>query len=145
MLMPDVNILVYAHRTHEQFHDVYARWLTDLVQSREAFALSALVAIWFLRIVTSARVYAEPTSLPTALAFIEELTAQPSCRVVTPGASHLADVVDLCRATGTTGPTIADAQHAALAISEGATWVTRDADFARFVPHGLRWQHLVLD
>jgi toxin-antitoxin system PIN domain toxin len=143
--MPDVNILVYAHRTHEQFHEAYAQWLTDLVESREAFALSTLVALGFLRIVTSARVYPEPTSLPTALAFIEELTLQPSCRVVTPGPSHLADVMGLCRATGTAGPTIADAQHAALAISEGATWVTRDSDFARFVPHGLRWQHLMLE
>ena len=143
--MPDVNILVYAHRTREEFHDAYARWLTDVVESSEPFALSVLVAIGFLRIVTSARVYEEPTSLPTALAFIEELASQPRCRTVAPGPSHLAEVLGLCRAADTTGGAISDAQHAALAISEGATWVTRDADFARFVPHGLRWQHLVLE
>src|SRR3990172_4977393 len=145
MLMPDVNILVYAHRTREQFHEAHARWLTELVDSREPFALSVLVAIGFLRIVTSGRVYEEPTSLPTALAFIEELSGQPTCRVVAPGPSHLVDVIGLCRATGATGAAVADAQHAALAISEGATWATRDADFARFVPHGLRWQHVVLE
>ena len=111
----------------------------------EAFALSALVAIGFLRIVTNARIYEEPTSLPTALAFVEELTAQPDADEVTPGPGHVNDVIRRCRATDATGGAIADAQHAALAISEGATWVTRDADFARFGPHGLRWQHLVLD
>ncbi len=39
---------------------------------------------------------------------------------------------------------VADAQHAAVAIAEGATWVTRDGDFARFRRSGLHWQHLVL-
>jgi toxin-antitoxin system PIN domain toxin len=119
MLMPDVNILVHAHRTNEEYHDAYGQWLTDLVGSSEAFALSALVAIAFLRIVTNARIYEEPTSVPTALAFIEELTAQPGCRVVAPGPGHVGDVIRLCRATDATGGAIADAQHAALAISEG--------------------------
>ena len=39
----------------------------------------------------------------------------------------------------------AHAQHAALAISEGSTWVTRDSDLGKFEPHGLRWTHLVLE
>jgi toxin-antitoxin system PIN domain toxin len=145
MLMPDVNVLVYAHRVDAPVHEAYAEWLTTLVESREAFALSALVGVGFLRIVTNARAYPEPTSLPTALAFIEELTSQPGCRVVNPAASHLADVIDLCRRVHATGPGIADAQHAAVAIAEGATWVTRDADFAKFVPHGLHWRHLALE
>ena len=62
-----------------------------------------------------------------------------------PGASNLATVIALLRATGTTGTAASDAERAALTITEGATWVTRDADFARFVPHGLCWQHLVLE
>jgi uncharacterized protein len=53
-------------------------------------------------------------------------------------------VADLCRATNATGKLVADAQHAALAMAEGCTWVTRDRDFGRFVPYGLVWQNLVL-
>jgi len=55
------------------------------------------------------------------------------------------ETVRLCRAASATGKLVADAQHAALAMSEGCTWVTRDGDFARFEPHGLRWRHLVLE
>ena len=102
------------------------------------------MAVGFLRIVTSARIYQDPTPLPAALAAVEQLMAHPRCRVATPGTTHLADVVRLCRAAGATGKLVSDAQHAALAIAEGATWVSRDADFARFEPHGLRWQHLAL-
>lgn len=145
MFMPDVNILVYAHRRDEGLHDEYAEWLSALTAGTEPFYLSVLVAVGFVRVVTNARLYADPSHLSTALAFIEELQAHPRSRLSTPGAQHLDDVIRLCRSTGAAGGAVADAQHAALAIAEGATWVTRDAGFARFVDHGLRWQHLVLE
>jgi toxin-antitoxin system PIN domain toxin len=144
MLMPDVNVLIYAHREDEAVHEPYAAWLKGLVDGPEPFGLSILVAVRFLHIVTSARIYADPSPLPIALAAIEQLAGHPRCRIVAPGSGHMTEVARLCRATSATGKAIADAQHAALAVAEGGTWVTRDADFARFVPHGLRWQHLVL-
>lgn len=144
MLMPDVNVLVYAHRADDPVHEAYADWLRRLVDGPEPFALSVLVAAGFLRIVTSPRIYPDPTPLPVAVAAIEQLAAHPRCRLVAPGERHLSDLVALCRAAGATGKLIADAQHAALAIAEGCTWVTRDRDFGRFEPHGLRWEHLDL-
>src|SRR5579871_2186943 len=83
-------------------------------------------------------------TLPVALAFVEQMSSHPRCRTAIPSEPHLGEVIRLCRAASTTGKLVADAQHAALAITEGCTWVTRDADFGRFEPHGLRWQHLVL-
>ena len=145
MLMPDVNIFIYAHREDEKCHEAYAKWLKTLVDGAEPFALSVLVAVGFMRIVTNRRIYENPTPLPVALAFIEQLTSHPRCRTALPTGSHLGEVIRLCRASSATGKLVADAQHAALAISEGCTWVTRDSDFARFEPHGLRWEHLVLD
>jgi toxin-antitoxin system PIN domain toxin len=145
MLMPDVNILIYAHREDEKRHAPYATWLKALVDGAEPFALSVLVAIGFVRIVTNHRIYDEPTPLPVALAFIEQMISHPRCRTAIPSQTHLGEVMRLCRAASVTGKLVADAQHAALAISEGCTWVSRDSDFARFEPHGLRWQHLVLD
>ncbi len=53
MLMPDVNVIVYAHRADETVHEAYKRWLTDLVNGRQPFALSVLVAVGFVRIVTN--------------------------------------------------------------------------------------------
>jgi len=143
--MPDVNVLIYAHRRDEAWHEQYADWLKQLVDGPEPFSLSVLVAVGFVRIVTNARIYEDATPLPVALAAIEQLASHPRCRLARPGASHLADVVRLCRAVNATGKTVSDAQHAALAIAEGATWVSRDADFARFEQHGLRWQHLILE
>jgi uncharacterized protein len=53
MLMPDINILVYAHREEEKCHEVYFKWLKTLIDGPEPFALSVLVAVDFVRIVTA--------------------------------------------------------------------------------------------
>jgi toxin-antitoxin system PIN domain toxin len=144
MLMPDVNVLVYAHREDEAVHAHYRRWLEERVNGREPFALSVLAAVGFVRIVTSSRIYASPSPLHVALATIDALAAHPLCRLVAPGADHWRRVAELCRASSATGKLVADAQHAAVAMAAGCIWVTRDADFGRFAEHGLRWQHLAL-
>jgi hypothetical protein len=143
--MPDVNVLVYAHRTDDRTYEPYRAWLEALVNGPEPFALSVLAAVGYVRIVTHPKIYSPPTPLPLALAHIDRLVAHPRCRLVVPGADHWRRFADLCRATGAQGTHVADAQHAALAMASGCTWVTRDADFARFAPHGLRWLHLQLD
>ncbi|MHB8420783.1 MAG: TA system VapC family ribonuclease toxin [Myxococcales bacterium] len=144
MLAPDVNILVYAHRQDERVHPSYARWLTELVNGRQPFALSVLCAVAFVRIVTNAKLYAAPSPLSAALAAIDQLATHPNCRWVAPAADHWQRVAALCRATRATAKLVADAQHAAVAMAEGCTWVTRDSDFGQFARHGLDWQHLVL-
>jgi toxin-antitoxin system PIN domain toxin len=144
MLMPDVNVLVYAHRADETVHRAYKRWLTELVNGRQPFALSVLVAVGFVRVVTHPSIYPLATPLATALAVVDQMVAHPRCRLVVPSSEHWRQVADLCRLTRASGKLVADAQHAAIAIAEGCTWVTRDADFASFAPHGLRWQHLLL-
>ena len=35
MLMPDVNVLVYAHRADEEVHAPDERWLAELFNGRE--------------------------------------------------------------------------------------------------------------
>jgi hypothetical protein len=142
--MPDVNILVYAHRADEEVHPAYEAWLKRLVDGPEPFALSVLVLVAFVRIVTNRRIYADATPLAVALAAADQLASHPRCRLVAPTADHWPQVAALCRATNAAGKLVADAQHAAVAIAEGCTWVTRDADFGAFAPHGLRWEHLVL-
>jgi toxin-antitoxin system PIN domain toxin len=144
MLMPDVNVLVDAHREDEAVHVHYRRWLEERVNGREPFALSVLAAVGFVRIVTSTRIYSSPSPLHAALATVDALAAHPHCRLVAPGADHWRRVAELCRASSATGKLVADAQHAAVAMAAGCTWVTRDADFGRFAGYGLRWQHLSL-
>ena len=140
MLSPDVNVLIYAHREdgHAE-HSRFAAWLTRLATAPEPFALSVLALTGFVRIVTNPKIFERPSTLDEALGFIQELVQRPTARLVGPGPEHWQLLTDLCRAARATGKLVADAQHAAVAIEHGCTWVTTDGDFARF-PH-LRWRH----
>ena len=144
MLMPDVNVVVYAHRRDEAIHEAYRQWLEELVSGPEPFALSILVAVGFLRIVTNPRIFAAPTPLPVALATVETLRSRPNCRLLLPGPRHWSLVHRLCCEADARGKMVADAQHAALALEHGCELVSRDPDFERFARCGLRWRPLIL-
>ena len=82
--MPDVNVLVYAHRADERTHVAHRRWLEEVMNGPQPFALTVLVAVGFIRIVTNPRIYARPTPPLVAIGTIEEIRTQSQCRVVVP-------------------------------------------------------------
>lgn len=140
MLLPDLTVLVYAHRRDSTpEHAAYATWLTELATGPEPFALSVLTLPALVRIATNPRIFRPASTLDEALDFVTELTRRPNARVVAPGSDHLTIFEDLCRRSKAHGKLAADAQHAAIAIEHGCTFVTTDSDFDRFP--GLRWRH----
>ena len=139
MILPDVNILVYAHRRDTTEHRAVRRWLEGVVEADEAYAMSDLVISGFVRVVTHPRIFREPSPLADALAFAEQLLDQPHCVLVQPGPRHWDIFVRLCRQASARGNVVPDAFLAALAIEAGCEWITTDRDFARF--EGLRWRH----
>ena len=60
MQLPDVNVLIYAHREDAPEHQRYAAWLQALTAAAAPFALSEVVLAGFLRIVTNPRVFDPP-------------------------------------------------------------------------------------
>ena len=141
MLMPDVNVLVYAHREETPSHARYAEWLVALVQGPGPFALSELVLHGFVRVVTNPRIFDPPSTAKQAFRFLDALIARPACSVIRPGPDHWGIFRQLCEKGDVKGKLVADAAHAALAIESGCEWVSADTDFARFAPL-LRWRHL---
>ena len=140
MLLPDVNVLIYAHiEESTPDHAAYANWLTRLATGPEPFALSVLILAGFIRVVTNPRVFDPPSTLNQSFAFVSSLLERPTARIVGPGPDHLDIFERQCRDSGAAGKLVADAQHAAVAIEHGCTMVSTDSDFSRFP--GLRWQH----
>jgi toxin-antitoxin system PIN domain toxin len=137
MQLPDVNVLIYAHREDAPEHGRYASWLRALTASNEPFALSDVVLASFLRIVTNPRIFDPPTPMDTAIAFCQRLVDWPRASLLAPSRRHWDVFVSLCG--GIQGPLVADAYIAALAIEHGCELITTDGDFARFP--GLRWRH----
>ena len=70
MQLPDVNVLIYAHRQDAPEHGRYAAWLRALVEAPEPFAVAEIVLAGFLRIVTNPRIFRPATPMQTAWAFV---------------------------------------------------------------------------
>lgn len=138
MILPDVNVLLYAFRSDSVNHAAYRDWLGRVVNGDEAYGMSPQVLSSVVRIATHPRIYAAPSHLEEALAFARVLLEQPTCTVVQPGPRHFAIFEGLCRAATATGNLVQDAWLAALAVESGCEWLTTDGDYARFP--GLRWR-----
>jgi len=139
VILPDVNVLVYAHRKDAHRHSAYRGWLEQAIGGPPPFGLSDLVLSGFIRIVTHPRIFADPSPLPEALAFTAALRDRENRVTVAPGPRHWDIFRDLCERASTRGNLVPDAYLAALAIESGSEWVTTDGDFARFP--GLRTRH----
>ena len=139
MLLPDVNVLVYAHRTDVADHARYRSWLESVIDGDEAYGVSELVLSGFVRVVTHPRVFSTPSRLADALTFANQVRVQPNCVPVRPGARHWTVFERLCRECAARGNLVPDAYLAALSIESGCEWITTDRDYSRFP--GLRWRH----
>jgi toxin-antitoxin system PIN domain toxin len=137
MILPHVNILIYAFRRDNDHHAVCRPWLDAVIAGDARFGISRLAASAVLRITTDHRIYAEPSLLKEAFRFCDNLLGQPHCQLVEPGERHWGIFKRLCLESGARGRRVTDAWFAALAIEWGCEWVTMDRDYARFP--GLRW------
>lgn len=139
MRLLDVNVLVYAHREDAPRHPDYLSWLRAALAADEPVALTSMVCTGFVRVATHRRVFDPPSPLSTALTFINDVLASPSCVAVEPGERHWQIFAEQCRQADARGNLATDAHIAAVAIENGCTLITTDRDFSRFP--ALRSQH----
>ena len=139
MVLPDVNILVYAYSASVPEHQRIRAWLEDVLNGDQAFGMADLVVSGFLRVVTHPRIFNPPAPLADALAFADAVRSPSQRVVITPGPRHWSIFQRLCVSARAKGSLVADAYLAAMAIESGCEFVTTDRDFARFP--GLRWRH----
>ena len=136
MILPDVNVLIYAFRVESPFYPACSAWLAQTIAGEARFGISPLTLSALVRITTNRRTFDEASTLDQAFGFCQFLMDQPNCHLVEPGERHWGIFQRLCAETNITGPRVTDAWFAALAIEHGCEWITFDRDFARF--SGLR-------
>jgi uncharacterized protein len=119
MILPDVNVLIYAFRKDAAEHAVARAWLNAVVLGDARFGMSPLALNAVVRITTNANFARGPSTLEDAFGFCDDLLGQPHCEIVTPGERHWDIFKRLCVETGTRGRRVTDAWLAALAIEWG--------------------------
>lgn len=138
MILPDVNILVYAFRPSTPRHEEHGRWLTALVDGPDELALHEVVVAGLVRVVTNPRIFPRPAPTAAALEFVMWLRDAPGARWIPSGPATW-NVFDrlVAEDPGIRGNLVPDAHLAATVIAHGARLATTDRGFARYP--GLRF------
>lgn len=133
MIAIDANILIYAHRRDAPFHEIAARSLRQLAESREAWAIPWPCLHEFLAIVTHPRIYSPPSALKQALAQLKAWRQSPSVILLAEDDGYFETLAELLTNSRVSGPAVHDARIAALCLRNrvDVLW-TADRDFGRF-------------
>lgn len=132
MIVLDVNVLLAAFRSDHPHHALAHPWLSDLLGGYDDVVVPDPVWVGFLRIATHPSVFAEPSTLDDAAAFIRDATSAPAYLTAAPFAESASRLVALCLASQATGNLLPDAYIASIALGYDCPVATFDRDFRRF-------------
>ena len=138
MIVPDVNLLIYAINRDYPLHEKASAWLNEALVGDESVGFVWNVLIGFLRITTRANF---PSALTVEQAFeaMNGWLSARNARIIHPGPRHRELLLQLLAVAGAGGNLVSDAHLAAIAIEHQAEVCSNDADFGRFP--GLRWRN----
>jgi len=131
MIVPDLNLLVYAIDATFPQHALAHRWWQDCLNGDEPIGLCDVVSFGFLRLTTRRGVFANPLPVDTAVALIEQWQSLPHVESLALCERSPAQVLRWMRELGVAGNLSTDLQIAAIAHRDRATVYSNDTDFLR--------------
>ena len=128
MIAVDTNLLVYAHRKDSPWHQLALEKLGAVAEGRSPWAIPWPCLHEFVAVVTSPRVFRDPTPLAVAFEQIDAWLEAPKLTLLSEGAGYWPRLRALAE-----GGQIAGARIAALCLFHGVSelW-SADRDFSRF-------------
>jgi uncharacterized protein len=134
-MTPDVNVLVAASRSDHPHHATARSWLEQAATnaaSGDTLTLMPMVVASFLRLVTSPKIFRDPTPIDDAVAFVDALLGFRGVHLASLG-PEWPRLRQLCLDKQLAGNTLPDAWLAAAAIHVGEHLVTFDRDFKKLI------------
>ena len=138
MIIPDINLLVYAYNSDAPFHDASKAWLESCLSGRKSVGFPWVVMLGFVRIMSSNAVLTDPMEPLEAFEHVRSWLTCTQTQIVNPGPRHLAILAEIMQESRASGRLTTDAHLAAIAIETQSELHSNDLDFARFP--GLRWR-----
>ena len=137
MILPDINLLVYAYNSDAPHHQRARTWWEASLSATRPVGLPWVVMLGYLRLMTSRTVRIDPFTPDETVGHIRAWLGRPQVLILGPGPRHLDLIEDLMAAGHASGQHTTDVHLAALAIEHQAELFSNDSDFSRFP--GLRW------
>ncbi len=137
MIIPDINLLIYAHNAADPQHQAAKDWWESSVNGRDPVGLPWVVMGGFIRLMTHPRILETPMATSEATQCVRTWLDQDSVIILEPGRRFPTIFFSYLEKLGSAGNLTSDAQIAALAVEKQAEVYSCDADFSRF--EGLQW------
>ena len=131
MILPDVNMLLYAYDEGSKFHIAAKEWLEKVLLEDQVF-FSWHTITGFLRIATNPRILSNPISLSDAVITVSSWLAPENTHLVFLEKKNWPLFAKMLVEGQASANLVMDAHLAATALSCGATLASTDLDFTRF-------------
>jgi toxin-antitoxin system PIN domain toxin len=139
MILPDVNLLIYAYNSVDPRYERARSWWEAAVEGPVPVGLAWPAISGFIRLMTHPRVLTTPMNVDDATRRVRTWLDHPNITVLQPGKRFASLFLHALNALGAAGNMTTDAYLASLAIEHQAELHSNDADFSRFP--GLRWSN----
>jgi hypothetical protein len=139
MIIPDANLLIYAHDSLSAHHKEARVWWEGVLSGQEAVMIPLVVVMAFMRLVTHPSLIENPLSVVLARESIESWEEVPVVRFISATTDTLRLAWDLLEVAEAGGNLTTDALIAAHALELGGTVYSNDRDFDRF--EKLKWKN----
>jgi hypothetical protein len=137
MIVPDVNLLLYAEIDAYPVHAAARRWWEDVLNGQRQIGVAPVCLFGFVRLSTNRRVFADPLPVDEAIQRVQRWFEQPQVSFLIPGSRYLETAFGFLQQLGTGANLTTDVQIAAHAVEHNGEVYSNDGDFGRF--EGLRW------
>ena len=134
-MTPDVNVLVAASRSDHPHHENARLWLEQALAAAaqgSPFTLMPMVIASALRLVTSPRIFVQPTPIANAVAFIDAILAMRGVRLASLG-PEWPKLQKLCLDKQLAGNDLPDAWLASAVVQQSEHLVSFDRDFRQWL------------
>jgi uncharacterized protein len=132
MIVPDINVLLYAYDSAFSQHAKARSWWERVMNGSEPIGLPWVVVLAFVRLATHPTIAANPRSVEEVRAIVESWLAAPHVRLLAHSAGLVTRFFDALTQAGGGGNLTTDALIAAQAMEVGGRVFTNDRDFTRF-------------
>ncbi|MCY4414721.1 MAG: VapC toxin family PIN domain ribonuclease [Chloroflexi bacterium] len=133
MIVPDLDLLIFAYNDMSEFHQEARAWWEELVNGTGTIGIPWQVSNGFVRQMANSRVVEKPWTPAQATRTVAEWFGSDHIVTLDPGPRYLEILEHILATTGATTRLVPDATIAALALENGAEVHTHNArDFQRF-------------
>ena len=137
MIIPDANLLIYAHDSSCPQHGKARNWWQGALSGPETIGIPWVVVLAFTRLITHPQICTNPLAVGDVQAIVEGWIESSNVRIIQVSERALAAFFGLLEDAGMGGNLCTDALIALHAREHSAVVYSTDRDFDRF--RGLRW------